>query len=190
MRSIPLLLLALLCGTPALAKDKPPVVHRIPLPPKPDFSAIEWLVGNWKGKTTEPSPPGEIALAVSLDLDQRWITVREQLSLSGTGTLPASSEAWLGILSPDRSGTDFTLRVYSDTGFATRYRLHVAGGEITFSPEGGEQPPPGWLFRRQLQRTGVNELTEAVQVAPPGRAFFDYYSAKLTRAPAPPSPEK
>jgi hypothetical protein len=183
MRSLSLLLLVLLSGAPALAKGKPPIVHRIPLPPKPDFSALEWLAGTWKGQTIEHSPAGEISLAVSFDLDMRLMIFREQSSLSATTTLPETKEMCLGILNPDRSGRDFVLRLFSDTGFVTRYRVTVDGGEISFSPEGGEQPPPGWLFRRQLQRTGANELLEAVQVAPPGKPFFEYYTAKLTRNP-------
>jgi hypothetical protein len=57
----------------------------------------------------------------------------------------------------------------------------VDGPEIRLTPEGGEQPPPGWLFRRVIHRTGVEEFTEHVQVAPPTKGFFDYYTAELTR---------
>jgi hypothetical protein len=172
-----------MCGAVASAKEKPPIVHRIPLPPKPDFSTLEWLVGAWRGQTVENSPQGEISLVVSFDLDKRLMIFREQSSLSASATLPETKETCLGILNADRSDADFILRLFSDTGFATRYRVTVEGGEISFSPEGGEQPPPGWLFRRQFQRTGVNELLEAVQVAPPGKSFFEYYTAKLTRIP-------
>jgi len=183
MRPLSLLLLVVLAGAPAPAKEKPPIIHRIPLPPKPDFSALEWLVGSWKGRTVEPSPPGEISLAVSFDLDKRLMIFRGQLSLSATTTLPEMKETWLGVLNADRSGTEFVLRLFSDTGFVTRYGVTVDGGAISFSPEGGEQPPQGWLFRRQIQRTGANELLEAVQVAPPGKPFFEHYTAKLTRNP-------
>jgi len=183
MRPFGFLLLVVLTGAPASGKEKPPIVHRIPLPPKPDFSALEWLAGTWKGRTIEQSPPGEISLAVSFDLDKRLMIFRGQLSLSATTTLPETKETWLGVLNSDRSGTDFVLRLFSDTGFVTRYGVTVDGGEISFSPEGGEQPPPGWLFRRQILRTGANELSESVQVAPPGKPFFEYYSAKLTRNP-------
>ena len=183
MRPLSLLLLILLSGAPASAKEKPPIVHRIPLPPKPDFSALEWLAGTWKGRTNEQSPPGEISLEVSFDLDKRLMIFRGQMSLSATTTLPETKETWLGVLNSDRSGTEFVLRLFSDTGFVTRYGVTVDGGEISFSPEGGERPPPGWLFRRQIQRTGPNELLDAVQVAPPGKPFFEYYSAKLTHNP-------
>lgn len=87
----------------------------------------------------------------------------------------------MGILGASRGDGGFVLRTFSSTGFITRYRVTAEGPEIRFNPEGGERPPPGWLFRRVIQRTGVGEMTETVQVAPPAKPFFDYYSAKLSR---------
>ncbi len=181
MRSILLLLLSLLMGGTVFAKERPPVIHRITLPPKPDFSPFEWLVGDWTGKTLASGPQGEVNLSVTYDLGQRVMVFREQVTFSATTTLPESKETWMGILSPGAARKDFVLRVFSDTGFITRYRVSADGGEVSFNPEGGEQPPPGWLFRRVLQRPDVGQILEIVEVAPPGKSFFDYYSALLTR---------
>jgi hypothetical protein len=190
-----MVLLCVLGSLPAPAKDKPPVTYRIPLPPKPDYDPLDWLVGEWTGKTSEPSPQGEIRLLISYDLDKRFMIFREETALAATPTVPATNESWLGILSPDPSGNGFLLRAFSSTGFITRYRLTVDQGAVSLSPEGGEEPPPGWLFRRTIQRSDVGELSETVQVAPPNKPFFDYYTAKLTRvspsdtAPAPAAPK-
>jgi len=181
MRSVFLLLLCIVSAVSLPAKEKPPVTYRIPLPPKPDFSPLEWLVGEWTGKTTGRGPQGEIHLSVSYDLDKRFMIFREQVSLAATAAVPASDEAWLGILSADRSGTGLVLRTYSSTGFITRYRMSVGEEQVSFNPEGGEQTPPGWLVRRVLQRSGDAELIETVQMAPPNRPFFDYYTAVLAR---------
>jgi len=187
-----LVFLMLLCGSAAaVGKDKPPVVHRIPLPARPDFSELDWLAGEWAGKTTEKSPAGEISLSISFDLDQRYLIFRGEEKLVATPSLPEYKESWLGVLTQDPAGGGFILRAFSDTGFMTRYRATVAAGTVTFNPEGGEQPPPGWLFRRIFQRTDVGELLVTLQAAPPQKPFFDYYSAKLTRAApsvAPPTP--
>ena len=166
----------------APAKEKPPLTYRIPLPPKADFGAVDWLVGEWAGKTGERSPQGEIHLTVSYDLDKRFLIFREEVALAATPTTPASNESWLGILSPAPAGKGFLLRVFSNTGFITRYRVTVEQGSVSFNPEGGDEPPPGWLFRRTLQRLDVDALNETVQVAPPGKPFFDYCTAKLARA--------
>jgi hypothetical protein len=91
----------------------------------------------------------------------------------------------MGILGASPDGVGYILRTFSSTGFIARYRVMVEGPEIRFNPEGGEKPPPGWLFRRLIQRTGVGELSDDVQVAPPGKSFFDYYSAKLSRVQTP-----
>ncbi len=163
------------------AREKSPPTYRIPLPPKPDFSALDWLVGEWAGKTTERSPEGEIRISVSFALEGRFMIFREEVSLATTKTTPTSKESWMGILSPGRNHATFVLRMFSSTGFVSRYRVTVQGGEIDFNPEGGESPPPGWLFRRVLERSGDRELNETVQVAPPRKPFFDYYTAKLTR---------
>lgn len=180
------LLLALICalaGPTLRAKDKPPVQYQIPIPAAPDFSALDWLQGRWSGKTVPTSPAGDVQLTVSPDLEKHFLVLRGEVSLAATSTAPASKESWLGILSADGAG--FVLRVFSSTGFITRCRLSIDGAEIQLNPEGGDLPPPGWLFRRVWSRTGADEFTETVQAAPPGRSFFDYYTARLSRVPPP-----
>ena len=117
MRPLFLTLLLVLGIVAAPAKDKPPVTYRIPLPPKADFGAVDWLLGEWSGKTGERSPQGEIHLTVSFDLDKRFLIFREETALAATPTAPATNESWLGILSPDPTGKGFLLRVFSSTGF-------------------------------------------------------------------------
>lgn len=178
------LILTLFCAmgvVAAAAKDKPPVQYQITTPTPPDYSAFDWLQGQWAGKTIANSPPGEEELSVSSDLNKRFLVFRGTLSLAATSTVPAMKESWLGILSPSPDGNGFVLRKFASTGFITRYRLTVNEPELELSPEGGDSPPPGWLFRLTWARTGPDELTETVQAAPPGKAFFDYYAAKLSR---------
>lgn len=187
MRVLSLLLLCALSAGPLLAKEKPPAIYTIPLPPKPDFSPLDWLVGEWKGYTTGRGPRGEIHLSVEFALDKRFLLLHEEFTLPSTDGAPATREAWMGILTPSRSDATFLLRMFSSTGFIMHYRVNVDGAVIHYNPEGGEQPPPGWLFRRVVERSGVSEFQETVQVAPPHKPFFDYYTAKLTRAPTPPA---
>jgi hypothetical protein len=184
---IPALICALFCATLA-AKDKAPVQYQIPVPPAPDFSALDWLQGRWTGKTIAPSPPGDLQLTVSPDLEKHFEVFRGEVSLAATATVPATRESWMGIISAE--GTNFILRVFSSRGFITRYRLIIEGAEIHLNPEGGDAPPPGWLFRTTWSRTGADEFTETVQTAPLGKAFFSYYTAKFSRVPPLPPPAK
>jgi len=174
-----------LVGGAAAAKDKPPVQYQIPLPATPDFSGLDWLLGEWAGETVGSSPPGDVRLSVAPDLEKRYLIFRGQMSLAATPTVPGMKESWLGILSANPGGPGFTLWVFSSTGFITRYRVMVDGPQVRLNPEGGDRPPPEWLFRRVLERTGPGEFMETVQAAPPAKPFFDYYTAKLTRVPAP-----
>jgi len=185
MRAILLALICAVGGAPLAGKEKPPVVYSIPLPSQADFTVLDWLVGDWAGKTTDRSVPGEVRLSATLDLDKQFIVLRGEVSLAAIKSAPASRESWIGILSANREGSGFVLRTFSSTGFIARYRVTVDGPEIRLNPEGGENPPPGWLFRRVIQRVGVGELTETVQVAPPTKSFFDYYTAKLSRVSPP-----
>jgi len=181
-------ILALICaaiGAVSSAKDKPPVQYQIVTPALPDFSTINWLQGHWTGQTTSNNPPGELQLAVSSELEKRVLVFRGEVSLPATRTVPAMKESWIGILSGSPDGNGFILRVFSSNGFITRYRLTTDGAEIHLNPEGGDFSPPGWLFRRTWARTGPDEFTETVQAAPPGKSFFDYYSAKFARASPP-----
>jgi hypothetical protein len=129
-----------------------------------------------------------VQLTVSAELDKRFLVFRGEVSLAATPTVPATKESWLGVLSASPDGAGFMLRKYSSLGFTTRYRLTANEAELHLNPEGGDSPPPGWLFRMTWARTGPDELTETVQAAPPGKAFFDYYTAKLTRVPPPKKP--
>jgi len=181
MRAVFPVLLCLLGSVAIAAKEKPPIQYVIPLPPKPDFSALDWLVGEWSGKTTGRSAAGEVRLSAAFDLEKQFLVLRGEVSFAASKTAPATRESWMGILSAMPGEPGFFLRTFSSTGFIARYRVAVDGPEIRFNPEGGEQPPPGWLFRRAIQRTGPGEFTETVQVAPPARPFFDYYTAKLSR---------
>ncbi|HUX10621.1 MAG TPA: hypothetical protein VMW51_08250 [Terriglobia bacterium] len=182
-------LAALVLAVPALlaAKEKNPSTYRIPLPPKPDFSSVEWMIGNWTGQMGKHSPQGEIHLSVSYDLDHRVMVFRETITLAATGEIPADNESSMGILSRAPSGDAFLLQVYSSTGFISSYRVTVEGSEIDFTSNGGLQPLPGWLSRRIIQRSDVDGFTETVQLAPPLRPFFDYYTAAFIRQPAPKS---
>ena len=180
-----LLALASFVGTaPLVAKDKAPTVYQIPLPPKPDFTPVDWLVGEWTGKTTDHRVQGEIRLSVSYELDHQVILLREEASFQATKTSPAMKESWLGLLTPDRGAGGFVLRTFSSTGFITQYRVTVEGPETYINPQGGDQPPPGWLFRTVIKRTDPQEFVETVQAAPPNKTFFDYYTAKLSRVTA------
>src|SRR5208282_4257081 len=129
------LILALICALAAAAKDKPPVQYQIPIPTQPDFSTLDWLQGRWTGKTIANSPPGEVQLSVTPDLEKHFLVFRGEVALAATPTVPATKESWMGILSasPDRAG--FVLRVFSSTGFMTRYRVTVNEPEVRLNPE-------------------------------------------------------
>src|SRR5690349_14016341 len=64
---------------PAAGKDKAPAVYRIQAPPKPDFSALAWLVGEWSGKIGIKQTIGEVHFSASYDLGERFMILREQL---------------------------------------------------------------------------------------------------------------
>jgi hypothetical protein len=166
-------------------KEKAPATYTIPLPPRPDFSAFDWIIGDWAGYSTTPQASkeaqGSVHLTLSYTLDKRFVLVNEEVSLPGSQTTPGQHECWMGLVSPGPAGSGFVMRSFSSTGFMTNYRVTVTNSEVRFDPEGGPNPPPGWLFRRVITRLGPGYFGEAVQVAPPGKDFFDYYTAKLTQ---------
>jgi hypothetical protein len=181
MTTILLALASFVAAAPLLAKQKAPTIYQIPLPPKQDFSPVDWLVGEWVGKTIDRRAQGEIRLSVRFELDKQVMLFRGEASFQATKTSPAMKESWLGVLTSDRGAGGFLLRMFSSTGFITQYRVTVEGPETYINPEGGEQPPPGWLFRTIIKRTDPQEFIETVQAAPPNKTFFDYYTAKLSR---------
>jgi len=177
--------------------QKPPRDYSIALPPKPDFSALDWLAGDWTGQTADKHSPGDVHINVVYALDRRYMVFNEWIALPATKTAPATRESWIGILTSGPSGSGLVFHSYSSTGFVLRYRVVADGNQISFFPEGGDPAPAGWLFRRTLARVADGTFTETVQAAPPNQPFFDYYTARLTRVaaaqaspPGPPAPSK
>jgi hypothetical protein len=164
-----------------LGKDEP-VTYKIPLPAKPDYSALKWLVGEWTGQAIAgKNTQGDVKLSLAYDLDERFMVLRETVSLSATANAPALQESTLGLLSPDSAQNSFALRVFSSTGYVIRYQVIAGGDRVEFNQAGGDNPPTGWLFRRILDRVDNDNCILTVQVAPPATPFFDYYTVKLTR---------
>jgi hypothetical protein len=161
----------------APAAQKARNTYIIPTPAPADYSSLQWLIGDWSGKIIGKGTPGKVLLSVSFALGRRVIILREQLSLAATKAAPASEEQSMGILSASGRSYDFAL--YSSTGFVTRYQVSVENGEIDFTPEGGLDPPAGWLFRRSIRLTNSHQCVETVDVAPPNQPFFNYYTASL-----------
>ncbi len=176
-----MVLLMIVCP-PLAARRHGPQTFTIQIPARPDFYGIEWLIGNWSGKTVGAKPAGTVRLSVSYALDRRIMILREHVSLPATKVAPATSENLIGILSSNLSH-GFDLDLYSSHGFVTRYLITVYDGEIRFNPEGGSLQPAGWIFRRTIRHTNPGKCTETVSVAPPGQPFFTYYTADLTQDP-------
>ena len=170
--------LCLLIPAALLARQKAAESYTIQVPPQPDYSALDWLLGDWTGKTNGKGKQGQVLLSVSYELGKRFMILREELSLPATGSAPATHEGVMGILNASATG-GFEMNLYSSNGFISHYRVIVNHGEVNFSPEGGALPPPGWLFRRVFRHTNPGECTESVDVAPPQGAFFSYYTADL-----------
>ncbi|HEV2493687.1 MAG TPA: hypothetical protein VG204_11535 [Terriglobia bacterium] len=188
----PAAIVGLLCLTGAVAlpgwtdaKEKPTRTYTIPTPPKPDFAQLDWLIGDWTGKTQGKDAQGDVHFSAAYEFDKLFMVLHEEVALPATNNAPATKESWMGILTGAGRDGHYELQVYSSTGFVTRYAVTIDEGGLYFNQQGGEDPPSGWLFRRVFEHTNPTEFVETVRVAPPDQAFFDYYSAKLTRAAAP-----
>lgn len=164
----------------AAGQDKAPRSYTIQLPPQPDYSSFEWLIGDWTGKTAGKGVQGDVLLSFAYELGKRFMILREEVSLPASKDAPASHESLMGILSASPSG-DFEMNIYSSSGFVSRYLVTARRGEIDFQPSGGPLAPPGWLFRRVFRQVNPGQCQTSVAVAPPERAFFNYYTANLSR---------
>jgi hypothetical protein len=194
------MLLLVTAATPVIAaqkdkKGKTLPAYTIILPPRPDFSALNWMIGDWAGHIvdlrTGKENDGTLHLTLAYALDKRFVRISEEISLPAGDATPAVHETWSGFIGPSASGQGFTLRAFSSTGFITQYHVSASATELRFDPEGGANPPPGWLFRRTVSLLGPEYFQETVEVAPPGGSFFPYYSGRLTavlKAPSPPPP--
>lgn len=184
MKLTHVMILCLLVSAPLNARQHSPRAYTIQLPPSPDFTALDWLAGTWSGKTVGTKPAGTVALSVSYTLDRRFMIFHESVSLPATKGATATKEDFLGVLSANQTGKGFSLDLYSSSGFVTYYQATVEPAEIDFNPAGGRVAPPGWLFRRVVIHSNPGECKETVSAAPPGKAFFDYYTAVLHRTQA------
>ena len=76
VRALILALLCVLAGATLAAKDNPPVQYKIAIPAPPDFTALDWLRGQWTGKTGPSGPSGDVQLTVSPDLANHFLVFR------------------------------------------------------------------------------------------------------------------
>src|SRR5690242_3065853 len=107
--------LAALAPSACWGKDKGPAVYTIQTPPKPDFAALAWLVGDWSGKIgAEKQPIGDVHFSAAYDLEQHFIILREQLWTENTKSAPGLRESWMGVLSPRPDVKSWLLRIYSN----------------------------------------------------------------------------
>jgi hypothetical protein len=180
LAALSLIASSLLRPIPARGVQKARNTYTVATPAPADYSKLQWLIGDWSGKTTGKGPQGGVLLSASFALGKRFIILREQLSLPATKAAPATQEQSMGILSGSASGRNYEFDLYSSNGFITQYQVSVGNGEIDFSPEGGIEPPPGWLFRRSIRQTKKQQCIETVDVAPPNEPFFNYYTANLS----------
>lgn len=180
MKRIVLVILCVLIAVPVMARQKPPQTYTVELPPLPDFSSVDWLLGDWTGKISGEQE-GQVLLSVSYELGKHFMLLREEISLDATKNAPALHEGLLGVLYGDPSGKGFELNFYSSNGFVTHYRVSVDHGEVEFDPEGGAMPPPGVLFRRTITHLNPGQCVETVEVAPPKKPFFNYYTVNLSQ---------
>src|SRR5437879_13829034 len=113
MRSLFLVMLSLSGAGQLFAlqsKEKPPATYSITLPPEPDFSAVDWLVGEWTGKTAGKDPPGEVRLRAAYDLGRRFMVLREDVALPPPKAAPAARASWMAHLEPRPAGAAFAVR--------------------------------------------------------------------------------
>jgi hypothetical protein len=154
-------------------------------PDRPGQSAVDqravWerlkgLVGSWKGKG-EPGP-SEVEQTYELILGGRFLLARTK-SVSSRET----HEDW-EILSYDTGRKTVVLRQFVSEGYVNRFVLEEVsedGGTLVFVTEACEGAPQGFRARQTLALDGADQISQQLELAPPGRPFGGCVTNTLKR---------
>ncbi len=151
-----------------------------PLAPPPDWSAWQFLIGDWVGEGSGVSGEAVGGFSFGYDLQQRILVRKNFADYPATPTHPAFSHTDLMII---YSENDTTRAVYFDN------EGHVIHYTITLSPDSGQfvflsdTQPAAPRFRFTYTKITVGRVKIRFDIAPPGEpgAFAPYLTATARR---------
>lgn len=142
------------------------------------------LIGQWSGTGEAPEGKGKYERTYQFVLNKKFIELRNKSVYAPSKESPKGyTHEDYGLISYDKARKTFVLRQFHTEGFMNQYvleRISPDGKTIVFVTESIENIPAGWRARETYVITG-NTLTEAFDLAEPGKEFAPYTSAQFTK---------
>ena len=143
------------------------------------------FIGNWEGTGGGEPGIGKYKRSYGYALARRFIEVRNKSVYPPTERHPNGEvHEDIGYISYDKMRRKFVLRQFHVEGFVNQYVLDsvsVDGKTMIFVSEGIENIPAGWRARETYHIDSANSITEAFDLAPPGKPFEPYTKVTLNR---------
>lgn len=139
------------------------------------WEPLRSLVGSWEGTGNGQPGQSKIQREYRLVLNDKYIQVQSKSTYDPQPKNPKGEvhQDW-GMISFDKSRTNFVLRQFHIEGFVNRYAMTSSsadGKTIVFTSESIENIPAGYRARETYKIMGTDEFIEVFEIAEPGKAF-------------------
>jgi hypothetical protein len=144
------------------------------------------FIGSWTGTGEGVDGKGTYERSYQFALNKKYIQVKNKTVYAPTKENPKGYvHEDFGVISYDKMKKAFVFRQFHIEGFVNQYVLEsisADGKTIVFVTESIENIPKGWRCRETYTVNGANEISEAFDMAEPGKEFESYTKASFTKS--------
>lgn len=143
------------------------------------------FIGNWSGTGEGVDGKGTYERSYQFALNKKYIQLKNKTVYPPTKENPKGYlHEDFGVISYDKVRKTFVFRQFHIEGFVNQYILESIspdGKTIVFVTEAIENIPKGWRCRETYTVSQANEISEAFDMAEPGKEFEPYTKASFKK---------
>lgn len=149
------------------------------------WEPFRFLVGKWEGTGNGQPGSSRIQREYRFVLNDKYLHVQNRSVYDPQPKNPKGEiHEDLGMISFDKSRTQFVFRQFHIEGFVNQYvntSTSADGKTIVFTSESIENIPAGFKARETYKITGPDDFSEVFEIAEPGKEFEVYSEGHFKR---------
>jgi hypothetical protein len=155
------------------------VVARMTFAADSGLAQLDFLIGEWRGKSTGEPGEGTTHRVCEKVLNAKFVECRTTTVYPPQEKNPkGETHVDRAFFSYDRGAKKLRLRQFHGEGFVNSY---VQGEGLAFETDAIENIPAGWRARETYTVRSADSWSETFELAEPGKAFAVYSSSVLER---------
>lgn len=144
------------------------------------------FIGSWSGTGEGVDGKGTYERSYQFALNKKYIQMKNKTVYAPTKENPKGYvHEDFGVISYDKTRKAFIFRQFHIEGFVNQYVLESIspdGKTIVFVTESIENIPKGYRCRETYTLNDANEISEAFEMAEPGKEFEPYTKASFKKS--------